>query len=320
MDMAVEDVSSADMARAKTLLDDLSDGIGKTSSLVAALTAKVKDGQLDTAHGLSFLEMKNYLLLSYLADLTQVMSLKLRGRSIAGDASVDRLVELRTVLERIRPIDQKLRYQVDKLVRIATTGQLGEGDPLRFKPQPGNLASRLDDEAGSGSDSDEPAAGAGRQKSDGAALYVPPRIAAVPYDGDETAESRRERRLAAARRRALSSSVMQELGRQYLDTPEEVHDLSDTYRNRSTREEAERTKYEEDFMVRLPETKQDQRRRRELTTDWSLGEELTQRADLSALEGRLPGRGNKRRRAAAASSAGPKRRKGKGNKKPRFSL
>lgn len=305
------------MARANTLLADFSDGLGKASSLVTALTAKVKDGQLDTAQGLGFLEMKNSLLLSYMADLSRLMSLKLHGGSIGGDAGVDRLVELRTVLERIRPIDQKLRYQVDKLVRIATTGQLGESDPLRFRPQPSNLASRLGDDA---SDSDEDGAAAGKPAKGKEGVYVPPKITAVHYDGDETAETRKERRLTAARRRALSSSVMQELGRQYLDTPEEVHDYSDTYRNRSTREEAERTKYEEDFMVRLPETKQDQRRKKELTTDFSLGEELTQRADLSALEGRMPVAGGKKRRAAAAAKAGPKRRKGKGNKKPRFNL
>jgi len=316
--MAAVSVSSEEVHRAKTLLADLCENIEKANSLVGALAAKVEDDQLDTARGISFLDMKNSLLLQYLIDLTQVMSMKLAGESIAGDACVDRLIEGRTVLERIRPIDQRLRYQIDKLVRIATTGQLGESDPLRFKPQPGNLASRLAAGSGSESDGDEPAA-AGRKSKEGS-VYVPPRITAVHYDGDDTTEARRERQLAAARRRALSSSVMQELGKQYLDTPEEVHDMSDTYRQRSTREEVERTKYEEDFMVRLPETKQDQRRRAELTTDWSLGEELTQRADLSALEGRLPMQGGKKRRAAAAAKAGPKRRKQAGNKKPRFNL
>lgn len=29
-------------------------------------------------------------------------------------------------MEKIRPIDQKLKYQVDKLIKIATTGAVGE--------------------------------------------------------------------------------------------------------------------------------------------------------------------------------------------------
>ena len=39
----------------------------------------------------------------------------------------------RTVLEKIRPIDQKLRYQVDKLVAIAEKGTVDQNDPLRYR-------------------------------------------------------------------------------------------------------------------------------------------------------------------------------------------
>lgn len=45
---------------------------------------------------------------------------------------IDKLVELRTVLEKMRPIDQKLKYQVDKLLRQAADGK-GEADPLRHR-------------------------------------------------------------------------------------------------------------------------------------------------------------------------------------------
>ena len=73
------------------------------------------------------------------------------------------------VLEKVRPLDQKLRYQIDKLIRTATTGLAGtyhlciigmcEGlrhwsgvlcrciggvnDPLCFKPNPSNLVSKV---------------------------------------------------------------------------------------------------------------------------------------------------------------------------------
>lgn len=50
----------------------------------------------------------------------------------------DQLVELRTVLEKIRPIDQKLKYQVDKLVRNASDGKV-EADPLRHRANLDNL-------------------------------------------------------------------------------------------------------------------------------------------------------------------------------------
>ena len=53
-----------------------------------------------------------------------------------GEATLKRLlyllyIHLRTVLEKIRPIDGKLRYQVDKLVAIAEKGEVDQNDPLR---------------------------------------------------------------------------------------------------------------------------------------------------------------------------------------------
>jgi len=44
----------------------------------------------------------------------------------------DQLVELRTVMEKLRPIDQKLKYQIEKLLRNATEGR-AESDPLQHK-------------------------------------------------------------------------------------------------------------------------------------------------------------------------------------------
>ncbi|MGH0167724.1 UNVERIFIED_CONTAM: hypothetical protein FKN15_052554 [Acipenser sinensis] len=78
--------------------------------------------------GLSFLELRYQLLLLYLQDLTHLLLKKVEGRSLRGDSGIERLLELRTVLEKMRPIDQKLKYQIDKLVRTAVTGTLGTGE------------------------------------------------------------------------------------------------------------------------------------------------------------------------------------------------
>ncbi|KAH7977467.1 hypothetical protein HPB49_001805 [Dermacentor silvarum] len=47
--------------------------------------------------GLSFLEMKNHVMLSYLLDLTHIIWCKVSGKSIDGDPSIRRLVQARTV-------------------------------------------------------------------------------------------------------------------------------------------------------------------------------------------------------------------------------
>ena len=77
------------------------------------------------------------------------MRLKCNGQSIRSSEVVRRMIEARVVrfwllmgggggetidcgcrlqyLEKLRPLDQKLRYQIDKLIRLATTGSSGMG-------------------------------------------------------------------------------------------------------------------------------------------------------------------------------------------------
>lgn len=78
-------------------------------------------------------------------DLTYIMLQKVKGQSINGDPAVLRLAENRTVLEKMRPIDQKLTYQIDKLIKTATTGVPAANDPLRFKPNPDGLVSKVNE-------------------------------------------------------------------------------------------------------------------------------------------------------------------------------
>ncbi|KAG8148049.1 hypothetical protein E2320_022753 [Naja naja] len=68
--------------------------------------------------GLSFLEVKDHLLLLYIQDLSHLMLEKTSGRS---------------VLEKMRPIEQKLKYQVDKLVKAVVTGGLDETEMEKEK-------------------------------------------------------------------------------------------------------------------------------------------------------------------------------------------
>lgn len=62
-----------------------------------------------------------------------IISFCFAGKQIEKDPSIDRLIEIRTVLEKIRPIDYKLRYQIDKLVKTAITGTSSSTDPNSFK-------------------------------------------------------------------------------------------------------------------------------------------------------------------------------------------
>ena len=53
------------------------------------------------------------------------MSVKVSGQSIKDSPYIDSLIELRVVLEKIRPLEKKLRYQIDKLLKAASTNLAG---------------------------------------------------------------------------------------------------------------------------------------------------------------------------------------------------
>lgn len=59
------------------------------------------------------------------------------------NCSADRLVEIRTVLEKMRPIEHKLKYQIDKMVKSAVTGTSNGSDPAQFKANPVNMMSKV---------------------------------------------------------------------------------------------------------------------------------------------------------------------------------
>ncbi|KAK2162041.1 hypothetical protein NP493_1544g00027 [Ridgeia piscesae] len=279
----MEMVSSEDTARALDLLGDIKNKVGDAVTHFQNLLKKVENGSISTAKGISFLEVKYHLLLDYLMNMTFVMCHKVNGRSIKGDPSIERLVEIRTVLEKMRPIDQKLKYQIDKLIKTAMTGAVGEDDPLRFKANPSNLTSKLEGDGESGESGGE-GEGEGEGKAETSKVYKPPKLAAMHYEGDETQKERLERQTEKTRKRALSSSIMQDLRREYDDGPEEVWDDADLHRAKIDRAGKERTTYEEKYFMRMSVAKKEKNEAKRLRTMSGL-DTLTKFGDIRALTG-----------------------------------
>ena len=86
---------------------------------------QVRTGALATAEGISYLEAKHLLLLNYCMCIVFYLLLKAEGRPVREHPVIVRLVELRAYLEKIRPIDRKLQYQMDKLLLAAKSLQVG---------------------------------------------------------------------------------------------------------------------------------------------------------------------------------------------------
>ena len=114
-----------------------------------------------------------------------------------------RLVEIRAYLEKLRPIDRKLRYQIDKLLKTSAVSELAGGqddgededDPLRFKPNPDALVGGAEAE-----DAEALAGGA----------YRPPKMVPTAMDDFEEGgkSAKQKRKEKEARRRASRSALI----------------------------------------------------------------------------------------------------------------
>ena len=153
-----------------TLLETITSCLSGTGS---SLPKASKDGPTDSSieppqDGISLLDTKSELLLSYLHNLVFLTIFQLRNLS-SDDADaneslrediVKKLAELRVYLERgVRPLEGRLKYQVEKVVKAADDAERdGHGTPATGKSKTKKAPkSDSEDESGSedASDSDE---------------------------------------------------------------------------------------------------------------------------------------------------------------------
>ncbi|KAJ3697861.1 hypothetical protein LUZ61_001566 [Rhynchospora tenuis] len=205
-------LSRKDGPRLLALLKEMKDGLDVVKSKVEAITVKVKQDKLPTAEGISYLEAKHILLLSYCQSIVYYLLRKAKGLSIEGHPLVRNLVEIRLYLEKIRPIDKKLDYQIQKLTNAAGGGPAPgkiltgdkkeqhesqrEEDPLKFRPNPDMLVSKKASEEGAGG------------------VYRPPKFAPTAMDDDDKISKKEKqalRREKALLQQAKQNSFVNEL-------------------------------------------------------------------------------------------------------------
>lgn len=260
-----------------------------TTSIQSATEAlPANDDILPPKEGISLFDVKNELLLSYLQNLVFLILLKLRarsGREEEADSSlspqdevVKKLVELRVYLEKgVRPLENRLKYQIDKIVRSADDASRKAAQAAKQPSKPARAGSDSDasDAESDGTDQSEedvdemtygPSAAAfARAKSDGKdkrasaaaskdGIYRPPKITPVSMP---TTEGREERQ---ARRPGKSSTLDEFVASEMSTAPIAQPSIGSTILNggrrmkseKERREEAERRDYEESNFTRLP--------------------------------------------------------------------
>lgn len=306
-------IVASDLPRGTALLGDLTSILNNVLAGATAFRDKVKNGEMDTSKGISLLELKNQTFLSYLTNLSFVILRKLSGAKLEDDKSIEHLVELRAVMERLRPLEDKLKYRIDKYVKVANEGSLSVSDPLRTQ---GNL-----DNIGSSSDEDEedkvkeksvkdPQKGQRARKKELPKTYKVPKIAPVHYDEDSKKEA-----LEKARRRALNSAVLRDALFEHVDEPEVVYN-ADTLKHKSVKKRKELERYEEDNFVRKTLSKKEEAELNQFTTIGTMRNELLGLGNVDALkDDYVPGGPPTKKRKMGKALKGKKTGKGKKGKK-----
>ncbi|KAK4184611.1 Sas10/Utp3/C1D family-domain-containing protein [Podospora australis] len=273
-----------------------------TKSLTTTLEATPKLSSFDLPEdGISLLNVKNELLLSYLQNLVFLILLKLRqsrngdpkqdkdGENL-DDLVVNKLVELRLYLEKgVRPLEDKLKYQIDKVLRAADDAERAEKQAADAAAIANGEKSDEDSDSEAGSEDDEEsgakldtaaggvqaranlgawkrpaAATASAGKSiDKSGVYRPPKIAPVSMP---TTERRERKEKKPMKSHTLDEFIADEMSTAPVAQPSigtTIMQFGRKIKTSSERaKEDERRDYEERNFVRLPkESKKDKAKR-----------------------------------------------------------
>lgn len=238
------------------LLGDLKKGLEQVRERIQPVIEKVKVGALATREGMSYLEAKNLLMLSYCTNIVFYLLLKSEGKSVRDHPVMQRLVQIRAYLEKIRPIDKKMQYQIEKLLKLSSADlakaeeqEEKAKDPLQFRPNPEALVPKVEE-----------------AEAEGDAVYRPPKITPMAFEDQVDKKKRKEeKRLRESKVQAARSSMIRELAAELEDRPEEhrteLAELDETGEGRRQKQFLnERAKAEEELFVRVPLNKEERKR------------------------------------------------------------
>jgi U3 small nucleolar ribonucleoprotein protein LCP5 len=215
----------------------------KSSSINQSINTNVSDNG-----GISLLAVKNDLLLHYIMNLVAVMSRRSMPNQTLNASSnrslILRLCEIRTYMEKIRPIEQKLQYQMDKLLKDDVDQK------LNYRANLDNFDTALHNDA----DTEQ------QEDPTESKIYRPPKLVPMEYHDDvEDKDTTRtgKKRLEHLQRRAYHSDLLDEFKMKYSDAPEEIYHSDRSRLLQNNRALKEKIAYEEDYLKRLPQTKRE---------------------------------------------------------------
>jgi len=280
-----------------TLLQSIPETLEPIREKLKMLKHRHQEGQMQMNKGISLLDVKLHNMMTYISRLLLFVLAKIDGvqatpalgdlsmpmDSIDGhfDATVnlDQLIQSRIVLEKIRPLEAKLKYQMDKMMRTTVVKHTTDmADPLSFRPNPANLDVVEEEEDVI---TTQPESG----------VYRPPKIAPKFYSEGKTHLTGHERKNIG------KSRILADIREEITDAPMEESTSGIGYSSKDAalrgqkgrqsqidRELAEREAFEEDNFIRLTQGKRDRRLQRDAASSAGLLQRMREDFDVRACE------------------------------------
>ena len=250
---------------------------------------------------INYLDVKNQLLLAYCMNLCFYLAMKCEGRSVKSHPVMRQLLELRYVMEKLRPMDGKLKHQIDRLLNFASLSEENRS-AMSLRADPGAF---MDDEDEEGSDrvgSDDSQDNNGeeydrlhakddKKKSNALQneIYRAPKIAAAPYKFDDSREDKEARKMQRKRNKLKNSAIFESLQEEFGTAPEQssstgLEGMGTADAKALQKEIDERNKYEEERMIRLTMTRKEKQSLKKRSREANKLERLTDIGDIDGID------------------------------------
>jgi hypothetical protein len=267
------------------LVIKLEDCVGKISSLKSyfeEISSTTSAGQGDEI--VDFMVTKQQLLLSYCSNLMYYITRKLKGQSVSDHPIMQELLALRLTMEKMKPLDSKLKHQIDRLMKLSS---MDASDQVinSLRPNVANLLSKNgskilgkkeladndsdDDSEEDNGDSGSDNRGDSDDNTDTAAedqLYRAPRMEAVPYIDAEYKANKEAEKLRQKRKKIKNSEIYAALREEFSSAPEQTSstgiDGFTALEKKLKSDAKEKQDFEEERFIRMTTTRKEKKARK----------------------------------------------------------
>eukprot|EP00400_MALV-I_sp_L67-5_P000947 gene947-501_t len=250
--------SSSSSKKADPTMEEIAKKLEEMRPALADLLEEVENNPRGKDFGISFLDVKTQLQLSYLASLCYYLLLKVSNEQVKDHPVLSDLFFIRSLMEKIRPIDDRLRYRVEKLLSADEIKPSTAEENMR--PDVDSLmTSIVDDEDEEEEISIPKAKEITKEDSD---VYQVPKFSSVEYTGDHISQAQKaNKQLDRQAERLRKSELVRSMREELTDAPTEIggEDKLDKSFASFKKKLAHREEYEMENMTRLPTTRADKK-------------------------------------------------------------